>query len=56
MVTAMAYDWNSRLLYLTSMLESQIIVVRMNHTEFPQRILINGTIGVHGIALDPMEG
>ena len=56
MVTAMAYDWNSKLIYATSMMESQIIVIRMNHREFPQRVLVNGTIGVHGIALDPSQG
>lgn len=56
LITAMAYDWNSRLIYATSMSENQIFVVRMNHREFPQRVLVNGTIGVHGIAVDPSQG
>jgi hypothetical protein len=56
MVSAMAYDWYSKLLYMTSIVESQIIVMRLNSTEFPQRILVNGTTGVHGIALDPTQG
>jgi hypothetical protein len=55
-VSAMAYDWYSRLLYMTSITASQIIVVRMNTRDFPQRILVNGTSGVHGIALDPLQG
>ncbi len=52
----MAYDWFSKLLYMTSFTESQILVVRLNTSDFPQRILVNGTIGVHGIALDPFQG
>ena len=56
MVSAMAYDWNSKLLYVTSMTESQLIVIRMNHRDFPQRTLVNNTIGIHGIALDPSQG
>ena len=56
LITAMTYDWNSRLIYATSMSENQIFVVRMNHREFPQRVLVNGTIGVHGIAADPSQG
>jgi hypothetical protein len=41
---------------MTSFTESQILVVRLNTSDFPQRILVNGTIGVHGIALDPFQG
>jgi len=52
----MAFDWYSKLLYMTSIVESQILVVRMNSRDFPQRILVNGTAGVHGIALDPSQG
>lgn len=52
----MAYDWHSKLLYMTSIIESQMIVVRMNSTDFPQRILVNGTAGIHGIAVDPSQG
>jgi len=52
----MAYDWYSKLLYMTSITTSQILVVRMNTRDFPQRILVNETIGVHGIALDPLQG
>ncbi len=55
-VSAMAYDWYSKLLYMTSIAEGQILVVRMNARDFPQRTLVNGTIGVHGIALDPSQG
>ncbi len=55
-VTAMTFDWYSKLLYMTSITESQILVVRMNSRDFPQRILVNGTIGVHGITLDPSQG
>ncbi|CAF5215949.1 unnamed protein product, partial [Rotaria magnacalcarata] len=56
MVNALAYDWYSKLLYMTSMTNSQIIVVRMNGRDFPRRVLANGTIGIHGIALDPLQG
>ncbi|CAM4944086.1 unnamed protein product [Rotaria socialis] len=56
MVNALAYDWYSKLLYMTSMANSQITVVRMNGRDFPQRVLANGTIGIHGIALDPLQG
>ena len=52
----MAFDWYSKLLYMTSSIVNQITVVRLNHREFPQRILVNGTAGVHGIALDPSQG
>ncbi|CAF0957368.1 unnamed protein product [Adineta ricciae] len=55
-VSAMAYDWFSKLLYLTSSTESQLFVVRMNTTDFPQRVLVNGTIGIHGIAVEPIQG
>lgn len=55
-VSAMAYDWNSKLLYMTSIVANQILVVRLNSTDFPQRVLVNDTNGVHGIALDPFEG
>lgn len=55
-VAAMAYDWYSKLLYMTSTVENQITVVRLNHRDFPQRVLVNGTAGVHGIALDPVYG
>ena len=52
----MAYDWFSKLLYLTSSTESRLFVVRMNTTDFPQRVLVNGTIGIHGIAVEPIQG
>lgn len=52
----MAYDWNSKLIYMTSYVANQILVVRLDGREFPQRVLVNGTTGVHGIALDPFEG
>lgn len=55
-VSAMAYDWNSKLIYMTSFVANQILVVRINGSDFPQRILANDTNGVHGIALDPFEG
>jgi hypothetical protein len=55
-VSAMAYDWHSKLLYMTSISEGQILVVRMNARDLPQRVIVNETIGVHGIALDPVEG
>jgi hypothetical protein len=55
-VNAMAYDWYSKLLYMTSITNRQILVVRMNARDFPQRVLVNDTIGVHGIALDPLQG
>ena len=54
--SALAYDWYSKLLYMTSIVESQILVVRLNGRDFPRRILVNETIGVHGIALDPLQG
>lgn len=56
LISAMAYDWQSTLLYMTSLAEGQLLVVRMNSTDFPQRILVNGTTGIHGIALDPSQG
>ena len=52
----MAYDWNSKLIYMSSYVANQILVVRLDNREFPQRILVNDTTGVHGIALDPSEG
>ena len=52
----MAYDWYSKLLYMTSIVESQVLVVRMDGRDLPQRVLINASIGVHGIAVDPSEG
>ncbi|CAF5128736.1 unnamed protein product, partial [Rotaria sp. Silwood1] len=53
-VSALAFDWYSKLLYMTSIIESQLLVVRLNGRDFPQRILVNGTTGIHGIALDPL--
>jgi hypothetical protein len=41
---------------MTSIFEIQILVVRMNARDFPQRIFVNRTIGVHGIAFDPFQG
>ncbi|CAF4205802.1 unnamed protein product, partial [Rotaria sp. Silwood2] len=54
-VSALAFDWYSKLLYMTSISESQLFVVRLNGRDFPQRILVNGTTGIHGIALDPLQ-
>ncbi|CAF0886571.1 unnamed protein product [Adineta steineri] len=56
LVTAMAYDWYSKLLYMTSTAERQIFVVRMNSIDYPQRILVNDTVSIHGIAVDPSQG
>ncbi|CAF1581398.1 unnamed protein product, partial [Rotaria sordida] len=56
MVSALAYDWYSKLIYMTSISESQLLVIRMNGRDFPQRTLVNATTGIHGIALDPFQG
>jgi len=52
----MAYDWYAKLIYMTSVTEGQIIVLRVNVRDFPQRVILNGTAGIHGIALDPLQG
>lgn len=56
MLTTLAYDWYSKLIYATSMTEGQLLVIRMNHREYPQRVLVNNTVGIHGITLDPIYG
>ncbi|CAF1608885.1 unnamed protein product, partial [Didymodactylos carnosus] len=56
LITALAFNWYSKLLYMASNDERKITVVRINSRDLPQRVIANDTEGIHGIALDPSEG